>query len=177
MGRRFKPLPSLQGAQAAAVDPNVHAAVSASAGSGKTQVLTGRVLSLLLNGADPETILCLTFTKAGAAEMANRIGARLAAWVRMKDAELGQDLMALRADPGPNSRERARRLFAKVLEAPGGLRIQTIHSFAQALLAAFPAEAGSPPALRRSRAGRSRSWPARHWPTFWRTLKPRATNG
>uniref|UniRef100_UPI003782F1A0 UvrD-helicase domain-containing protein n=1 Tax=Sphingomonas daechungensis TaxID=1176646 RepID=UPI003782F1A0 len=145
MGRRFKPLPSLQGAQAAAVDPNVHAAVSASAGSGKTQVLTGRVLSLLLNGADPETILCLTFTKAGAAEMANRIGARLAAWVRMKDAELAQDLMALRADPGPNSRERARRLFAKVLEAPGGLRIQTIHSFAQALLAAFPAEAGITP--------------------------------
>jgi ATP-dependent helicase/nuclease subunit A len=145
MVARFKPLPTLEGAQAAAVDPNVHASVSASAGSGKTQVLTGRVLSLLLNGADPEAILCLTFTKAGAAEMANRIGARLAAWVRMKDAELGADLMALRADPGPATRERARRLFAKVLEAPGGLRIQTIHSFAQALLAAFPAEAGITP--------------------------------
>ena len=145
MSRRFRPLPTLEGAQAAAVDPNVHAAVSASAGSGKTQVLTGRVLSLLLNGADPEAILCLTFTKAGAAEMANRIGARLAAWVRMKDAELGADLMALRADPGPKTRERARRLFAKVLEAPGGLRIQTIHSFAQSLLAAFPAEAGITP--------------------------------
>ena len=103
------------------------------------------MLSLLLNGADPEAILCLTFTKAGAAEMANRIGARLAAWVRMKDTELGADLLALRADPGPASRERARRLFAKVLEAPGGLRIQTIHSFAQALLASFPAEAGITP--------------------------------
>ena len=145
MGRRFKPLPVLEGAQAAAVDPNVHASVSASAGSGKTQVLTGRVLSLLLNGADPSAILCVTFTKAGAAEMANRIGARLASWVRMKDNELGADLMALRADPGPETRERARRLFAKVLEAPGGLRIQTIHSFAQALLAAFPAEAGITP--------------------------------
>ena len=145
MARKFKSLPMLEGAQAAAVDPNVHASVSASAGSGKTQVLTGRVLSLLLNGADPESILCLTFTKAGAAEMANRIGARLAAWVRMKDAELGADLMALRADPSPASRERARRLFAKVLEAPGGLRIQTIHSFAQALLASFPAEAGITP--------------------------------
>lgn len=145
MSKRFKPLPVLEGAQAAAVDPNVHAAVSASAGSGKTQVLTGRVLSLLLNGADPESILCLTFTKAGAAEMANRVGARLAAWVRMKDHELGADLIALRADPGPATRERARRLFAKVLEAPGGLRIQTIHSFAQALLAAFPAEAGISP--------------------------------
>jgi len=145
MGARFKPLPRLEGAQAAAVDPNIHAALSASAGTGKTQVLTGRVLSLLLNGADPESILCLTFTKAGAAEMANRIGNRLAAWVRMKDNELGSDLMALRADPGPATRERARRLFAKVLEAPGGLRIQTIHSFAQALLAAFPAEAGITP--------------------------------
>jgi ATP-dependent helicase/nuclease subunit A len=145
MARKFKPLPVLEGAQAAAVDPNVHASVSASAGSGKTQVLTGRVLSLLLNGAHPEAILCLTFTKAGAAEMANRIGARLAAWVRMKDNELAADLIALRADPGPSSRERARRLFAKVLEAPGGLRIQTIHSFAQALLASFPAEAGISP--------------------------------
>ncbi len=65
MANRFKPLPTLEGAQAAAVDPNVHAAVSASAGTGKTQVLTGRVLSLLLNRADPESILCLTFTKAG----------------------------------------------------------------------------------------------------------------
>ena len=145
MARKFKPLPVLEGAQAAAVDPNVHASVSASAGSGKTQVLTGRVLSLLLNGAHPEAILCLTFTKAGAAEMANRIGARLAAWVRMKDNELAADLIALRADPGPSSRERARRLFAKVLEAPGGLRIQTIHSFALALLASFPAEAGISP--------------------------------
>lgn len=145
MGKRFKPLPQLEGAQAGAVDPRVHASVSASAGTGKTQVLTGRVLSLLLNGADPETILCVTFTKAGAAEMANRIGARLAAWVRMKDADLGADLMSLRVDPGPAMRERARRLFARVLEAPGGLRIQTIHSFAQTLLAAFPAEAGVTP--------------------------------
>ena len=145
MSARFKPLPSLEGAQASAVDPQIHAAVSASAGTGKTQVLTGRVLSLLLNGAAPETILCLTFTKAGAAEMANRIGARLAAWVRMKDNELAADLIALRTDPGPAMRERARRLFAKVLEAPGGLRIQTIHSFAQTLLASFPAEAGITP--------------------------------
>ena len=141
MSRRFKPLPTLEGAQAAAVDPRVHAAVSASAGSGKTQVLTGRVLSLLLNGADPETILCLTFTKAGAAEMANRIGARLAAWVRTSDQILRKELFALRVEATDTNLRIARRLFAKVLEAPGGLRIQTIHSFAQALLAAFPAEA------------------------------------
>ena len=138
----FKPLRREQGL---AADPGVHAAVSASAGTGKTQVLTARVLRLLLGGARPETILCLTFTKAGAAEMANRIGERLAAWVRMKDAELARDLEALGEDVGPATREEARRLFARVLEAPGGLRIQTIHSFAQALLASFPAEAGIAP--------------------------------
>ena len=150
MGKRFKPLPVLEGAQAAAVDPRIHASVSASAGSGKTQVLTGRVLSLLLNGADPETILCLTFTKAGAAEMANRIGARLAAWVRLSDAQLRKELYALRGPNDPAALQRARRLFAKVLEAPGGLRIQTIHSFAQTLLSSFPAEAGIPPGFARS---------------------------
>lgn len=148
MGKRFKPLPVLEGAQAAAVDPNVHASVSASAGSGKTQVLTGRVLSLLMNGADPESILCLTFTKAGAAEMANRIGARLAAWVRLSDAQLRKELYALRGPNDPAALQRARRLFAKVLEAPGGLRIQTIHSFAQTLLSAFPAEAGITPGFK-----------------------------
>jgi ATP-dependent helicase/nuclease subunit A len=148
MGVRRKRLPVLDEAQAAAIDPRSHATLSASAGTGKTQVLTGRVLRLLLDGAAPETILCLTFTKAGAAEMANRIGAQLAAWVRMKDSELAEDLSALRADVGPAMRERARRLFAKVLDAPGGLRIQTIHSFAQALLAAFPDEAGIAPGFK-----------------------------
>ena len=148
MRRRLKPLPELKGDQAAAVDPRWHASLSASAGSGKTQVLTARVLRLLLQGVSPETILCLTFTKAGAAEMANRIGERLAAWVRMKDSELGRDLGSLGENNDPISRERARRLFAKVLEAPGGLRIQTIHSFAQALLAAFPAEAGVAPGFK-----------------------------
>ena len=148
MGVRRKPLPRLDGAQAEAVDPRVHATLSASAGTGKTQVLTGRVLRLLLDGAAPETILCLTFTKAGAAEMANRIGAQLAAWVRMKDSQLAEDLAALRADVGPAMREQARRLFARVLDAPGGLRIQTIHSFAQSLLASFPEEAGIAPGFR-----------------------------
>lgn len=145
MSRRHDPLKPLQHEQGLAADPQIHAAVSASAGTGKTQVLTARVLRLLLGGVRPESILCLTFTKAGAAEMANRIGKRLARWVRMKDAELGADLDALGEDVGPETREEARRLFARVLEAPGGLRIQTIHSFAQTLLAAFPAEAGITP--------------------------------
>ena len=145
MAKRIDLLKELQGQQADAVDPNIHASVSASAGSGKTQVLTGRVLRLLLAGTKPETILCLTFTKAGAAEMANRIEKRLAAWVRMKDAHLRKDLIALGERNDPETLRRARRLFAQVLEAPGGLRIQTIHSFAQTLLASFPAEAGITP--------------------------------
>ena len=145
MAQRIKPLHELQGDQARAADPCAHAALSASAGTGKTQVLTGRVLRLLLSGAAPETILCLTFTKAAAAEMANRIGARLAAWVRMKDPDLKKDLFALGERNDPPTVQCARRLFARVLEAPGGLRIQTIHAFAQTLLASFPAEAGIAP--------------------------------
>ena len=145
MSARFKPLPQLRDEQALASDPMVHAALSASAGTGKTQVLTARVLRLLLKGARPESILCLTFTKAAAAEMANRIGARLAAWVRLKDSELASDLDHLGESTDPRTRERARQLFAKVLDCPGGLKIQTIHSFAQSLLAAFPAEAGIVP--------------------------------
>ncbi|MFL6829909.1 MAG: UvrD-helicase domain-containing protein, partial [Sphingomicrobium sp.] len=145
MSARLRPLPHLEGAQALASDPQAHASLSASAGTGKTQVLTARVLRLLLQGARPESILCLTFTKAAAAEMANRIGARLAAWVRLKRTELWNDLEALGERPDERLIERARQLFAKVLNCPGGLKIQTIHSFAQGLLAAFPAEAGIVP--------------------------------
>ena len=145
---RFHPLHALQPDQARAADPAIHAALSASAGTGKTQVLTARVLKLLLGGTRPETILCLTFTKAGAAEMANRIGDRLASWVRLPDAALRKELFALNQPTGPDEMLRARRLFAEVLDAPGGLRIQTIHSFAQTLLAAFPAEAGITPGFR-----------------------------
>ncbi|MEO5612866.1 MAG: UvrD-helicase domain-containing protein, partial [Sphingomicrobium sp.] len=134
--------------QASASDPNVHAALSASAGSGKTQVLSARVLRLLLSSVRPEHILCLTFTKAGAAEMANRINTRLATWVRMRDQDLRIDLINLGEANDPNTMRRARQLFAKILDAPGGLRIQTIHSFAQALLAAFPAEAGITPGFK-----------------------------
>jgi ATP-dependent helicase/nuclease subunit A len=145
MSARFPLLPQLEGQQALAADPGAHAALSASAGTGKTQVLTARVLRLLLNGARPESILCLTFTKAAAAEMANRIGARLASWVRIPDKLLKKDLFALGESDDPKTRERARQLFARVLDCPGGLKIQTIHSFAQSLLAAFPAEAGIVP--------------------------------
>src|SRR5690349_2656344 len=145
MSTRFKTLPTLKNEQALASDPVAHASLSASAGTGKTQVLTARVLRLLLKGARPESILCLPFTKAAAAEMANRIGARLAAWVRLKRTELWSDLEALGEQPNERLIERARQLFARVLDCPGGLKIQTIHSFSQSLLAAFPAEAGISP--------------------------------
>ncbi|MFL6764171.1 MAG: double-strand break repair helicase AddA, partial [Sphingomicrobium sp.] len=145
MSARFKTLPALKDEQALASDPAVHASLSASAGTGKTQVLTARVLRLLLKGARPESILCMTFTKAAAAEMANRIGARLAAWVRLKDSELATDLDHLGEFTDPKTRERARQLFARVLDCPGGLNIQTIHAFSQSLLGAFPAEAGIMP--------------------------------
>jgi ATP-dependent helicase/nuclease subunit A len=149
MAHRLKPLDRLDEAQRRASHPRDHAALSASAGTGKTHVLTARVLRLLLAGGDPASILCLTFTKAGAAEMAGRIHARLAYWVRLRDADLGNELVALEEDPGPEARERARTLFARVLESSGGgLRIQTIHAFAQSLLAAFPSEAGLAPGFR-----------------------------
>jgi ATP-dependent helicase/nuclease subunit A len=149
MPNRLKPLDRLEGAQRSASQPRGHAALSASAGTGKTHVLTARVLRLLLSGVDPASILCLTFTKAGAAEMAGRIHARLAFWVRLKDADLGAELVALGEDPGPEARAEARTLFARLLESTGGgLRVQTIHAFAQGLLAGFPSEAGLTPGFR-----------------------------
>jgi ATP-dependent helicase/nuclease subunit A len=142
-------LQPLAGAQAIAAAPDGHVWLSASAGTGKTHVLTARVFRLLLNGVRPENILCLTFTKAGAAEMADRVNERLALWVQMPDSALFADLEALGEDGGPEARERARRLFAEVLESTGGgLRIQTIHSFCQQLLASFPLEAGLVPGFR-----------------------------
>lgn len=140
----------LHGNQMKAVAPDETVWLSASAGTGKTQVLSSRVLRLMLQpGVDPSAILCLTFTKAGATEMAARIKERLARWVRAKEADLAKELQAIGADFGPKSLGRARTLFAKVLDCPGGgLRIDTIHAFSQWLLAAFPHEAGLIPGTR-----------------------------
>ena len=149
MTKRLKPFATLETEQLAASAPRDHAALSASAGTGKTHVLTARVLRLLLSGVDPASILCLTFTKAGAAEMAQRIHERLAHWVRLKGPDLALELKALGEDVGSPMQQRARTLFARVLDSKGGgLRIQTIHAFAQGLLAAFPAEAGLTPGFR-----------------------------
>ncbi|ROT95532.1 double-strand break repair helicase AddA [Altererythrobacter sp. FM1] len=140
----------LQDNQALAVEPEDSVWLSASAGTGKTQVLSARVLRLLLReGVKPSEILCLTFTKAGAAEMAERVNAVLAQWVRMRSEALAKDLRAIGAPFDPDTQARARTLFASVLDCPGGgLRIDTIHAFSQWLLAAFPEEAGLVPGTR-----------------------------
>jgi ATP-dependent helicase/nuclease subunit A len=134
----------LKDEQVRAVDPFDSVWLSASAGTGKTQVLSARVLRLLLTpGVAPENILCLTFTKAGAAEMAERVNGVLARWVRLESTRLFGELEHIGAKGTPEVQERARTLFAQVLDCPGGgLRIDTIHAFAQWLLAAFPEEAG-----------------------------------
>ncbi len=130
-----------EAAQRAASDPAVSAFVAASAGSGKTKLLIDRLLRLMLGGAAPERILCLTFTKAAAAEMAVRLQRRLGDWVTMPDTALAEALRALDLAPEPATLDRARALFAHVLDLPGGMRIGTIHAFCQALLRRFPLEA------------------------------------
>lgn len=140
----------LHGSQMDAVAPEDTVWLSASAGTGKTQVLSSRVLRLLLRpGVEPSQILCLTFTKAGATEMAARINEKLARWVRLGETQLALELDAIGADVGPESLRHARTLFAAVLDCPGGgLRIDTIHAFSQWLLAAFPLESGLLPGTR-----------------------------
>lgn len=133
--------------QIAAASPRYNTWVSANAGSGKTRVLTDRVARLLLLGVPPEKILCLTYTKAAAAEMQNRLFKRLGEWTMLPDDKLRSALADLGGTPpeaGEELRE-ARRLFARAIEAPGGLKIQTIHSFASSLLRRFPLEAGVSP--------------------------------
>ncbi len=128
--------------QSRASHPGQSAWVSANAGSGKTHVLTQRVIRLLLAGARPSSILCLTYTKAAASEMSNRVFQRLAEWATLDDAELSKRIAKIeQKQPDRVTLAAARRLFAKALETPGGLKIQTIHAFCEALLHQFPLEA------------------------------------
>jgi ATP-dependent helicase/nuclease subunit A len=132
--------------QAEAADPAASAWVSANAGTGKTHVLTMRVLRLLIAGTSPERILALTYTKAAAAEMSKRVFLSLGAWVTAGDRELEAALARLTGrQPAPLEIERARRLFAIAIETPGGLKVQTIHAFCERLLKRFPLEADVPP--------------------------------
>ncbi len=137
----LSPLARATAAQRAASDPGVSAFVSASAGSGKTKLLTDRLLRLMLGGAEPGRIQCLTFTKAAAAEMAMRLQKRLGGWVTLDDATLDGELAEIGVSPTPELRKTARELFATVLDLPGGMRIGTIHAFCQSLLRRFPLEA------------------------------------
>src|SRR5208282_1967066 len=128
--------------QRAAADPKVSSWLAANAGSGKTHVLAQRVINLLLEGVEPEKILCITFTKAAAANMAKRVFDTLAAWTTLDDAELDKVIRDQSGEtPDAARRALARRLFASALETPGGLKVQTIHAFCTRLLHQFPFEA------------------------------------
>jgi ATP-dependent helicase/nuclease subunit A len=135
-----------QAAQRRALHPEESVWVAASAGTGKTKVLTDRLLALMLGGTDPAHILCLTFTRAAAAEMANRVNDRLAKWTTMPPGALALELVELTGrNPGEYDIALARQLFARVLDVPGGAKILTIHAFCQSLLSRFPLEAEVPP--------------------------------
>jgi ATP-dependent helicase/nuclease subunit A len=134
--------PQIRELQRAVANPEVSAWVAANAGSGKTHVLAQRVINLLLKGVQPEKILCITFTKAAAANMAKRVFDTLAEWTTLDDGALDAAIRA-RSDIEPDAARRAlaRRLFARALETPGGLKVQTIHAFCTQLLHQFPFEA------------------------------------
>ena len=129
-------------ARSAAADPERSVFVSANAGSGKTHVLVQRVINLLLRGEDPSKNLCVTFTKAAAANMATRVFDTLAEWTALDDTALDARIKLATGNlPDAAQRARARRLFANALETPGGLKVQTIHAFCTRLLHQFPFEA------------------------------------
>ena len=132
--------------QAKASDPAASVFVSANAGTGKTKLLTDRVLRLLLSGAPADAILCVTYTRAAAAEMRNRIFKRLADWAIIPAKALGEDLenMGIHT-PSQDMRRRARSLFAEILDNDDGPRVETVHSFCQSILRRFPIEAGVAP--------------------------------
>ncbi len=135
--------------QRTASDPRHSSWVSANAGTGKTHVLVDRLMRLLLAGAEPGRILCLTFTNAAAAEMSNRLHERLARWAVIEEAELAAEIAELEGrNPAQANCAAARSLFARTLEAPQGLRIDTIHGFCRHLLTRFPIEAGVAPNFR-----------------------------
>ncbi|MER9295882.1 double-strand break repair helicase AddA [Mesorhizobium sp. M0621] len=144
--KKAYPIPSdTATSQARAADPGNSAWVSANAGSGKTHVLAQRVIRLLLRGTDPSKILCLTYTRAAAANMSNRVFSTLSEWTTLGDADLAAKVEALEdRRPDIETMRRARRLFAEALETPGGLKIQTIHAFCESVLHQFPLEANIP---------------------------------
>ncbi|GKQ54145.1 double-strand break repair helicase AddA [Bradyrhizobium sp. Ce-3] len=146
MVKAIRPIPpAVRDAQARASDPKASTFVSANAGSGKTHVLVQRVIRLLLSGVPPEKILCITFTKAAAANMAERVFTTLGHWVTLDDTALDAAIRETGiAHPSASLRREARKLFACALETPGGLKVQTIHALCTRLLQQFPFEANVP---------------------------------
>ncbi len=141
-----RPIPeAVRATQARASNPASSSFVSANAGSGKTHVLVQRVIRLLLDGVPPEKILCITFTKAAAANMAERVFTTLGHWVTLDDATLDDAIRGVGIPhPSAHLRKAARELFARALETPGGLKVQTIHALCTRLLQQFPFEANVP---------------------------------
>ena len=157
--------------------PDHSAWVEANAGSGKTKVLIDRVARLLLRGVEPDSILCVTYTKAAASEMQGRLFQRLGDWCVMDEATLRGKLAELETRPvtdyGPDDIGRARELFAKALETPGGLRIETIHAFCGRVLRRFPLEADVAPGFREIDDDES----ADIWEASFRTMASRVVAG
>ena len=142
--------------QRRASSPEHSVFVSANAGTGKTKVLIERVLRLLLRGEVPDTILCVTFTNAAAAEIKARLQKRLADWAVIAPDDLIKDITDMTGQvPSQDTLYVARRLFAKVIDNDSGPRIETTHSFSQSLLSRFPIEAGLPPHFQLLTEGRA----------------------
>ena len=132
--------------QQLAASPDRSVFVSANAGTGKTRVLTNRVLRLLLSDVVPDSILCVTYTKAAAVEMSVRLNEKLALWAVCDESELVRDLQEMgEKQPRQSQIKTARALFAQILDNDDGPRIETVHSFCQSILSRFPIEAGIPP--------------------------------
>lgn len=143
--RPVSPTDDINANQHRAASPAASVWVAANAGSGKTHVLTQRVLRLLLSGVAPENLLCLTYTKAAAAEMRRRVATQLGHWALMPEAALRTALASIEnAPPNAEKLSRARTLFGHALETPGGLKINTIHAFCESVLHRFPLEADVP---------------------------------
>ena len=148
--------------QRIAARPNISVFVSANAGSGKTKVLVDRVSRILLAGTMPDKILCLTYTKAAASEMQSRLFGALGEWSIMDSKKLQETLNSLEnieRSRSPKELGRARRLFARALETPGGLKVQTIHAFCEHVLRRFPLEAGLAPGS--EAIDEKRPWPCK----------------
>ena len=128
----------------APADPRKSVAVFASAGTGKTWLLVARILRLLLEGAKPDSILAITFTRKAAAEIQERLTKWLEEWLTFNDQALTKDLKKIGIDAPEKYLNQARALFETVQFADQGIRIATFHSFFQELLQRFPLEAGIP---------------------------------